>query len=82
MKKEFIGPGFHLRPVGGDRARPPLQWTLNSVLSTCGNDSGRISPRSGQGNLEDHIQVKRKPTLITPASGQYLSECNHRFIGY
>ena len=27
---------------------------------------------SGQGNLEDHIQVKRKQTLITPASGQYL----------
>ena len=32
MKKEFIGPGLHLRPVHADHARPPLQWTLNSVL--------------------------------------------------
>ena len=40
MKKEFIGPGLHLRPVCADHAWPPLQWTLNSVLSACGNDSG------------------------------------------
>ena len=26
MKKEFIGPGLHLRPVRAGRARPPLQW--------------------------------------------------------
>ena len=32
VKKEFIGPGLHLRPVHADHARPPLQWTLNSVL--------------------------------------------------
>ena len=44
MKKEFIGPGLHLRPVRANRAWPPLQWTLNSVLSTCGNDNGRIRP--------------------------------------
>ena len=31
MKKEFIGPGLHLRPVHADHARPPLQWTLNYV---------------------------------------------------
>ena len=49
---------------------------------------------SGQGNLEDHIQVKRKQTLITPASGQYLwnvttgllvinwLECNRGLIDY
>ena len=57
LKKEFIGPGLHLRPVRAGRVRPPLQWTLNSVLSACGNDKGRIRPPSGQGNLEDHIQV-------------------------
>ena len=55
MKKEFLGPGLHLRPVRADLAWPPLQWTLNSVLSACGNDNGRI--RSTLGNLEDHIQV-------------------------
>ena len=31
VKKEFIGPGLHLRPVHADHARPPFQWTLNSV---------------------------------------------------
>ena len=49
MKKEFIGPGLHLRPV--DPARPPLQWTLNSVLSACGNDNGSIRPPLGRGIL-------------------------------
>ena len=62
MKKEFIGPGLHLRPVHADPARPPLQWTLNSVLSSCGNDNGRIRPPPDRGTL------KRKQTLITPAS--------------
>ena len=33
MKKEFIGPGLHLRPVCVGCAWPPLQWTLNSALS-------------------------------------------------
>ena len=32
LKEEFIGPGLHLRPVHADHARPPLQWTLNSVI--------------------------------------------------
>ena len=53
LKKEFIGPGLHLRPVCADRAWPPLQWTLNSVFSACGNDNGRIRPPSRQGNLEE-----------------------------
>ena len=49
VKKEFIGPGLHLRPVCANHAWPPLQWTLNSVLSTCGNDKGRIRPpRAGE----------------------------------
>ena len=52
MKKEFIGPGLHLRPVRADRARPPLQWTLNSVLSACRNDNGRIRPPLGRGILK------------------------------
>ena len=63
VKKEFIGPGLHLRPVCADRAWPPLQWTLSPVLSACGNDSGRIRPPLGRGILK-----KRKQTLITPAS--------------
>ena len=77
VKKEFVGPGLHLRPVCADRAWPPLQWTLNSVLSACGNDNGRIRSALGRGILK-----KRKQTLITPASGQCLSEWNHRLIGY
>ena len=40
-KKEFRGPGLHLRPVCSDRAWPPIQWNLKSVLSACGNDNGR-----------------------------------------
>ena len=52
LKKEFIGPGLHLRPVHADHARPPLQWTLNSVLSACGNDNGRIRPPLDRGILK------------------------------
>ena len=52
MKKEFLGPGLHLRPVRADLAWPPLQWTLNSVLSACGNDNGRIRPPLGRGILK------------------------------
>ena len=42
---------------------------------------------SGQGNLEDrsypgYSSPKRKHTLITPTSRQYLSEYNHRLMGY
>ena len=77
LKKEFIGPGLHLRPVCADRAWPPLQWTLHSVLSAGGNDKGRIRPPLGRGLLK-----KRKQTLITPASGQCLSKCNHSLMGY
>ena len=56
LKKEFIGPGLHLRPVCADRVWPPLQWTLSSVLSACERQWKDKAP-SGQGNLEDHIQV-------------------------
>ena len=52
MKKEFIGPGLHLRPVRAECARPPLQWTLNSVLSACGNNNGRIRTLLGRGILK------------------------------
>ena len=44
LNKEFMGPGLPLRPVRAGHAQPPLQWTLSSVLSACGNDSGRIRP--------------------------------------
>ena len=52
MKKEFTGPGLHLRPVHADHARPPLQWTLNSVLSPYGNDNRRIRPPLDRGTLK------------------------------
>ena len=60
LQKEFIGPGLHLRPVHADQARPPLQWTLRSVFSACRNDNRRDKTPSGQGNLEDHIQVTHR----------------------
>ena len=52
LKKEFIGPGLHLRSVHADHARPPLQWTLNSVFSVYGNDNRRIRPPPDRGILK------------------------------
>ena len=52
MKKEFIGPGLHLRPVHADRAWPPFQWTLNSVFSAYENNSERIRPPPDRGALK------------------------------
>ena len=52
MKKASMGPGLRLRPVRADRAWPPLQRTLNSVLSACGNDNGRMRPALGRGILK------------------------------
>ena len=52
MNKKFVGPGLHLRPVHADCARSPLQWTLNSLLSACGNDDGRIRPPPDRGTLK------------------------------
>ena len=52
LKKEFIRPGLHLRPVHADHARPPLQWTLNSVLSAYGNDNRSIRPPLDRGTLK------------------------------
>ena len=52
VKKEFIGPGLHLRPVHADRARPPLQWTLNSVFSAYENNNRRIRPPPDRGTLK------------------------------
>ena len=69
MKKEFIGPGLHLRPVCADRAWPPLQWTLNSVLRACGKDKGRTRPPSGQGNLEEEKTDTNHPCLRTVSIG-------------
>ena len=69
LKKEFIGPGLHLRPVCADRAWPPLQWTLSSVLSACGNGKGRIRPPSGQGNLEEEKTDTNHPCLRTVSIG-------------
>ena len=52
MKKEFIGPGLHLRPVHADHAQPPFQWTLNSVFSAYENNNRRISPPPDKGTLK------------------------------
>ena len=52
VKKGFIGPGLPLRPVHADHAQSPLQWTLNSLLSACGNDNGRIRPPPERGTLK------------------------------
>ena len=46
MKKEFIGPGLHLRPVHADHAWPAFQWTLNSVFSAYENNN-RSPPDRG-----------------------------------
>ena len=52
MKKEFIGPGLHLRPVHADHTGPPPQWALNSVFSVYGNDNRGIRPPLDKGNLK------------------------------
>ena len=52
LKKEFIGPGLHLRPVHADHARPPFQWTLNSVFSAYENNNRRIRPPPDRGTLK------------------------------
>ena len=53
LKKEFIGPGLHLRPVHADHAWPPLQWTLNSVLVPVKTTTeGRIRPPPDRGTLK------------------------------
>ena len=52
MKKEFIGPGLHLRPVLADHVWPPFQWTLNSVFSAYENNTRRIRPPPDRGALK------------------------------
>ena len=52
MKKEIMGPGLYLRPICADHARLLLQWTLNSVLSACGNNNGRVRPPPDRGILK------------------------------
>ena len=52
VKKEFIGPGLHLRPVHADRARPPFQRTLNSVFSAYENKNRGIRPPPDRGTLK------------------------------
>ena len=49
MKKEFIGPGLHLRPVHADHAQPLFQWTLNSVFTAYENNNRRIRPPPDKG---------------------------------
>ena len=50
--KDLVGPGPHLRPVHADHARPPFQWTLNSVFSAYEHNSRRIRPPPDRGTLK------------------------------
>ena len=52
VKKEFIGPGLHLRPVHADHAWPPFQWTLNTVFSAYENNNRRIRSPPDRGTLK------------------------------
>ena len=52
VKKEFIGPGLHLRHVHADHAPPPFQWTLNPVFSAYENNNRRIRPPPDRGTLK------------------------------
>ena len=52
LKEEFIGPGLHLRRVHADHARPPFQWTLNSVFSAYENNNRRIRSPPDRGTLK------------------------------
>jgi len=52
LRKEFIGPGIHVRPVYDDHGRPPFQWTLNSVFSAYENNNRRIRPPPERGTLK------------------------------
>ena len=52
IEEEFTGPGLHLRPAHADHARPPLQWTLNSVFHAYGNYNRRIGPPLNRGLLK------------------------------
>ena len=52
LKKEFIGPGLHLRPVQADHAQPPFQWTLNSVFSAYEDNNKRIRLPQDRGTLK------------------------------
>ena len=75
MKKEFIVPGLHLRPVHADHAQPPFQWTLNSVFSAYENNNRRIRPPPDQGTLKIVSRLliaSEKHTLITPSSRQAI----------
>ena len=52
VKKKFIGPGLHLRPVYADHVWPFFQWTLNSVFSDYENNNRRIRPPPDRGTLK------------------------------
>ena len=52
LKKEFIGPELHFRPVHADYAQPPFQWALNSVFSAYENNNRRRRPPPDRGTLK------------------------------
>jgi len=52
LKKEFIGPGLHLRPVHADHAQSLFQRILNSVFIAYENNNRRISPPPDRGTLK------------------------------
>ena len=59
VKKDFIGPGLHLRPVRADHARPPFQRTLSSVFSAYGkkHQEGKTPPDRGTLKIVSRLLV-------------------------
>ena len=52
VKEETDRAGLHLRSGHADHAQPPLQWTLDSVLSAYVNYNRRIRPPLDRGILK------------------------------
>ena len=81
LKKEFIGPGLHLRPVHADHAQPPFQWTLNSVFSAYENNNQRIRPPPDRGTL-NHSTVYSSHLSALVRSVPLLSFIVSLFVFY
>ena len=60
MKKEFRGPGLHLRPVRAGRERPPPPVDSELSAQRLWERQWKDKTPCGQGNLEDHIQATRR----------------------
>ena len=57
-------------------------WTLRLVPVGTTMEEDPLRTGEPWRSYPGYSSPKRKQTLITPASRQYLSECKHRLIGY